>query len=830
MKSVGVLLAAVFAVGFCAVQHAWGVQRYVLRASDGDTNDMLGADVALGDGFIVAGAPKDINYTNNTVGEAYIFALQGTDWVQQAVLQAGDASDYDQFGIAVGAGEGIVIVGATRPNNFAGGLAYVFVCQGTNWVQQGRLSHPDTLGWSFGEAVDIDGDHAVVGARTGETNGQDCGVVFVYERTGTNWVESAMVAPSDGVSGDWFGHSVGISWPYLIVGADGRSNFAGGAYIFRCGPSNDWMEEAIINDPDATNLDYFGQCVDIDGDYAIVGTSHEQRGAYLYHREGTTWVLQAVLEDVHPRSGSGTGFYGDWVAIKGEYALVGGDSYAILFKRSGTNWIKQIRVGNSDWELTDTTLAVDKDWIVAGCDSDDGLADNAGAVYVVEVDDRNRQSELIPTNQTTIRYIGSGLAVDSDIALVGGQYGGTNDHGYCGVHLYNGVWWPVVCQLIPQDATNGQKFGTSVDLKGEYAVVGAPGDDQIAEDAGAAYVFYMFRDASNWVQQAKLVNTGLTANAAMGTAVATDGGYTLVGAPNQGAGRVYVFARSDTNWTFSSLLTGQVYAAQFGEALDYDGTLAVVGSPNETLGTNTGAGSAYIFTRSGSSWSQGTRITSTNPCYMGAFGSAVGIHGQWCAVGEPSAGLTLGDQFGAVHVFRLVGTVWVPWQTLYSPHPETNGYFGSSVALVWPYLMVGARGENRGYIYSVSAGTNWVLLAQIEGGDTETTETFGTSAALSTNYGMMAMAAEYSAKAYLFYAESFDLPPEIVGISAVTGGVQVTIDRLVPGFLGRVERSLAITGSTWQTVEDFPCSCERTSRVESVTVGAGEEFYRAMRW
>ncbi|RKX31966.1 MAG: hypothetical protein DRP22_02995, partial [Verrucomicrobia bacterium] len=594
-----------------------------------------------------------------------------------------------------------------------------------------------------------------------------------------------------------------------------------------------YPEVVLYASSSAPDTDFFGQWVDIDGEYAVVGTDHEQNGAYVYHREGTNWVMAGMVEDVHPRTGPGVGFYGDSGCLHGEYLFVGGDSYAILFQRNGTGWVKQIRVGNSDWDVSGTSVAVDPDWLVAGCPSDDSLLGNAGSLHVVSLNDRNRQSELIPTNTVQIRYIGSGLAVDGDMVLVGGRYGGSNDFGYVGVFAYNGTWWPVFQELIPSDATNSQQFGAAVDLCGQYALVGAPGDDELGEDSGAAYVFTLLftGPGSNWVEQAKLLDTNLGANASLGAAVGTDGDYALVGAPDAGRGVVDIFSRSGTNWTLATTLTGTASSARFGRALDYDGTRVIIGSPNETVGTNMGAGTAYIYRRDGASWTleSPAPITSTNPSELGEFGASVGIDRDWCVVGEPHYGLQIGDQFGAVHIFRRVASTWVPWQTLYSPQPQGTGYYGCAVAIAWPYIMVGAPGEGWGYIYRLSADTNWVLLARIDGGDAEPGSNFGTTAALSEKYGLMGIAQEYSPKAYLFYAESFDLPPEITGIAMSNGTCVLEIDRLVPGFYTGVERADGALDGTWTRLEDFMTTCEKTNRNETPG-SSGTAFFRALRW
>src|SRR5262245_47982194 len=144
---------------------------------------------------------------------------------------------------------------------------------------------------------------------------------------------------------------------------------------------------------------------------------------------------------------------------------------------------------------------------------------------------------------------------------------------------------------------------------GNTAIVGGPDDNS---RAGAAWVFT--RSGGVWTQQqSKMVGTGAVGAANQGSSVAlsSDGNTAIVGAPsdNSGAGAAWVFTRSGGVWTQQSKLVGAgaVGAANQGQAvaLSSDGNTAIVGAPSDS----SGAGAAWVWTRSGGVWTQQGKLT-----------------------------------------------------------------------------------------------------------------------------------------------------------------------------------------------------------------------------
>src|SRR6266542_1517326 len=153
-------------------------------------------------------------------------------------------------------------------------------------------------------------------------------------------------------------------------------------------------------------------------------------------------------------------------------------------------------------------------------------------------------------------------------------------------------------KLTAGDAASGDQFGAAVGISGETAVVGAPVDDTAAgPNAGSAYVFV--RSGTGWSQQAKLTASDAAAGDIFGFSVAVTGDTVVVGASgdNMLAGSAYVFVRSGTGWSQQAKLTASDAASgdRFGDAVGISGDTAVVGAQFGDTNAGSNAGSAYVF-------------------------------------------------------------------------------------------------------------------------------------------------------------------------------------------------------------------------------------------
>ena len=363
------------------------------------------------------------------------------------LVPSGGLSASDRYGEAVAISGNYAAVGASLENE-----AYIFERDGAgNWDGGQRLI-PAFPGqnFGFGRDLDIEGGRAIVGMWSGGVvNNVWTGLAEIWDRDGGGvWVRQKVLSASDGVNGDQFGFSVGVSGDYAIVGADrndGAGSDAGAAYIFERDGAGVWQQvQKLVPTSAAPSGDYFGLSVAISGDYAIVGagrdgTSGNGYGAvYIYERDGA-----GVWQQVAYFTGTTTGFLGSSVAIKDGRAIACTNSvtgYAQIYDRSG--------VGS--WSHVAT---------------------------------------LTPASPYPGELFGASCDVDGDYAIVGAkQYDFAIGCAYVFSRDIGGTW-SQAAQLFASDGAASDEFGNAVAISGSYGVIGAWQDDDFGTSSGAAFIF-----------------------------------------------------------------------------------------------------------------------------------------------------------------------------------------------------------------------------------------------------------------------------------------------------------------------------------------------------
>ena len=200
-------------------------------------------------------------------------------------------------------------------------------------------------------------------------------------------------------------------------------------------------------------------------------------------------------------------------------------------------------------------------------------------------------------------------------------------------------------------------------ISDNYAIVGAVLNNDNGTDCGSAYVFR--RSGSNWIQQAKLVAGDGDDGDEFGGSVCLEGNYAVIGAigdddMGEDAGAAYIFVRSGEDWTRQAKLLPQDGAGgdHFGNSVSIDSNYAVVSAH---LDGDMGAesGSAYIFKSEGQSWEQQAKLTAPDGSQNDFFGQGVSIDGSYVIVGAPYDDDN-GDNSGSLYIFRRIGTAWMP--------------------------------------------------------------------------------------------------------------------------------------------------------------------------
>ena len=233
-------------------------------------------------------------------GSAYVFEDSGSGFAQTQKLTASDAAAGDRFGVSVAVSGSTIVVGACEDDDggSSSGSAYVFEDSGSGFVETQKLTASDAAaGDRFGKSVAVSGSTIVVGAYEDDDGGPRVRRTFLKTAV-SGFVETQKLTASDAAADDWFGESVAVSGSTIVVGAlrddDGGSS-SGSAYIYD-GSGGVFVETQKLGASDAAANDRFRQFG------GGVGLDHRGRGANRDDDAGTRSGSAYVFED------SGSGF------------------------------------------------------------------------------------------------------------------------------------------------------------------------------------------------------------------------------------------------------------------------------------------------------------------------------------------------------------------------------------------------------------------------------------------------------------------------------------------------------------------------------------------
>ncbi len=320
---------------------------HLLTSSDAASVDELGWDVAVSGYTALVGAPRGIQ-----PGSAYVFVREGGGYTEQAILNPSLPEGFDAFGMAVDIDGDVAVVGARSSG--ASGRVFVFERTGTAWEETSFIDAEDVLvdpdEFSFGNAVAVSGDRMLVTSSAR---------VYAFERDGDGWALDIELTSLGVAGGVW---SVDLRGDRAIVGSLNDN-----AYVYER-HAGGWQFAAVLLTEESQAGTGFGRAVAIDGNLAVVGApeapsndTEEGGAAYAFVRTAAGWVFDEKLEplppDVHDIHD-----YGWSIALGGGRLVVGdpsdmhanaGAGAAWLYERSGGAWIFDQRVVASDAESFD---------------------------------------------------------------------------------------------------------------------------------------------------------------------------------------------------------------------------------------------------------------------------------------------------------------------------------------------------------------------------------------------------------------------------------------------------------------------------------------------
>jgi len=379
-----------------------------------------------------------------------------------------------------------------------------------------------------------------------------CNVVFSLDTT------EFKISSSDAARGDWFGFSVSISGDTAIVAApsdDDGGGRSGSAYIYKRN-GNTWIEQQKLTASDGVVEDLYGHAVSISDDMAIVGApldddmGHDSGSAYIYKRNGNTWIEQ---QKITASDGAGQDLFGNAVAISGDMAIVASPS-------------------------------------------DNYMGGDSGSAYIFELTGNKwtEKKKLIASDRRKGDAFGISVGISGDLAIVGANFGGRDgspDQGNGSAYIFkrNGGNWTEEQKLTASDGSNGDQFGMSVSISNGRAVVGADREN-------AAYIFAY--NGNDWVEKQKLTSGG---SGNFGRSVSIDNDTAIVSCPDDGisGGYAIIFEFDGSKWFKREKIAQNsgMDGDHFGRSVSIDDSTAIAGVPQHNFFRDTKEnGLALIYT------------------------------------------------------------------------------------------------------------------------------------------------------------------------------------------------------------------------------------------
>lgn len=390
-----------------------------------------------------------VNVTNECLPEAKIVAVE--------------KAQNDQFGsqVAIDGDYAVVVETGDSEGGDGAGAANVFFYNGTSWIFQQKLIPTEAAMSDNMKSVAISGSRIVLGSPYHPTAG--VGAVFVFDRSGSTWTQTATITPSQpNVQdvGDLFGYAVALSGNQLVVGAPWDNNvetagtklaYAGAVYVYNLS-GGAWVQDGSkVVVSGNTGRNEFGASVSIGTDYIVVGAPHNEtfKGngngkAYVLRKPAANWTVSQTLESSNKKAG---------------------DMFGTSVKTDGT----RIAVG--------AIFATGR----AGQTS-------SGAAYIFENTGSWVQTALIGASDVANGdRFGSSIALAGDDLLIGSHWDDSKT-GAAYHYRRSGANWTQTFKIMSRDRALNDEFGGSVALSNRRAICGSRLDDGAAENIGAAYI------------------------------------------------------------------------------------------------------------------------------------------------------------------------------------------------------------------------------------------------------------------------------------------------------------------------------------------------------
>lgn len=387
----------------------------------------------------------------------FLVMLSCQSFAEQFKLIAEDGVADDQFGYSVAIDGTTALVGALNAdfkNQLDAGAAYLYSLHDGGWQLETKLSaNPANAGDTLGGNVALKRNFAILGASRRDTNGENSGAAFAFEKDEGGWSQKQVLSAYDASAGDAFGQSIALTEDFLVIGAphsDAPKEDSGAVYVYRR-EGDRWTFQVKLTARDGAEGDLFGISVAIDSDTILVGAdlNDEKAGAvYAFAFDGDKWNQQAKLM---ADDGADTDIFGVRVALFGDTALIS-----------------------------------------ARRDDIEGVGVDAGSAYIFERSQglwKQKQKLVAPDAAADDRFA-RGVALNAETALITAMHHDANGNNAGAVYVFKKQLdkWQYSTKHTADDGSADDRFGWNVSLSGDTAIVATPHRDDLGNASGAAYI------------------------------------------------------------------------------------------------------------------------------------------------------------------------------------------------------------------------------------------------------------------------------------------------------------------------------------------------------
>ncbi|MEZ6017680.1 MAG: hypothetical protein R3F49_21405 [Planctomycetota bacterium] len=383
-------------------------------------------------------------------------------------------------------------------------------------------------------------------------------------------------------------------------------------------------------------------------------------------------------------------------------------------------------------------------------------------------------AKLVPNDSAPFDNFGNDIDIDGDVILVGASTKRINGSNYAGAaYVYrsvNGQWLEEQELRAPAPEIH-DNFGTSVDVQGDLAVIGAP-DFPYSSFSGTGRVWIFRRVQGTWAIEAELHGSGAGWDSGFGRSVALDGDTIIVGAFSAGGRGAYVFEFNGTTWNETQRFIAPG-TGLFGSAVALAGDVALVADRYEAFGTVLNAGAVHVYHRDNGVWTEEAVLSESPPQDAAYFGAPLEFDGDVAAIGSRGS--------GEVRLFRRGPTGWAMEQRLKDPFPTSHSSFPSGMAVEGDRLLVGVHGLDVGASGSGAAllyrrsGATWYAEGPFLPRDSQAGQSFGSALALQGDLAAVGSLAT-SVNAANGAAYLFDVTDRALGFHMEVGHIPLQVD------------------------------------------------------